>query len=70
VHLSSHFILLCELAFGKKDCSFMNVSLGNDYSQPALNDPCPMLVTSFYTPLRMFIVEQQLEQRTQKERVQ
>jgi hypothetical protein len=28
------------------------------------------LVTSFYTPLRMFIVEQQLEQRTQKERVQ
>jgi hypothetical protein len=48
----------------------MNMSLGNDYSQPALNDPCPMLVTSFYTPLRMFIVEQQLEQRTQKERVQ
>ncbi len=48
----------------------MNVSLGNDYSQPAPNDPSPMLVTSFCTPMRMFIVEQQLEQRTQKERVQ
>jgi hypothetical protein len=44
----------------------MNVSLGNDYSQPALNDPCPMLVTSSYTPMRMFIVEQQLEQYNKK----
>lgn len=47
----------------------MNVSLRNDYSQPALNDPCPMSVTSFYTPTRMFIVEQQLEQHKQKERI-